>query len=789
MKLFIPTCTLNFNNIFSTESISPKAHYATRGFGNRRYYSVEANCLDMAVTLYSKYPVFQVDDADLENYPMVIEIDTDDYEPNNFNLSGSNNGIETYTCASTIYLNPFHCFIYFDSYEARQGVLTKAEQSLENKFSKLYSPNLRIWRHEVKGTWSKVRDLFAKTEQTEFLWNATYAPTKAITCSDKRDDAYIDRLKGFLYCYLIGANLSVSKEIGKLKAIAKVLRNTLSAVINSPEHHPTEKQDDILVENIKRFNAIFKEKDETAKQNKEKIVYFLKQNPLGISIEESVRFLEYCNVYNDFCNKLHLSPIYDANDLWTSVEHVTQDAYTMALDKLNRAVLQVEASELSKKEKKHLANLIQVDANKHIHIVDPSFTPEFYEKLVQSLLYLEYKKIMKENGVEEPLAIAFNGGNILQQIMGENWKNSPIRVYVNSLLSHFQDNTGFDLFSIENDVPISFAAFCQKGDNIDRLKDYLVQNGIGNYKLAFGLYGATRGFASLPKTFTSALINGVKDYYKEVWLTIYEYLFDIKINNAIFQESSTTLRQSSIGSKVIQNIVEVETATSKQAKIISAVEETARLEDAVQSPRAFMFIADDILGKRSNAYKALKEANFENDSNLYHPTEFRNKIMAIVGPKLPKGKGGQETIAKIDRIIELEAKRQDPKAFLYILNNFLKPSDAAYKKIEKLLSIGSHQEKIDKVVKMTSEEKGYGLPDLKCFERLHANVVRRLGQNWEYTGQNYPNDIKEHIRYFINLCNKEGRGESAKPTSLKDVFVGSLSKDVEMELKEYYHAR
>ena len=110
MKLFIPTCTLNFNNIFSTESISPKAHYATRGFGNRRYYSVVANSLDMAVTLYSKYPVFQVDNTDLENYPMVIEIDTDDYEQTEFNLSGSKNGIETYTCASTIYLNPFHCF-------------------------------------------------------------------------------------------------------------------------------------------------------------------------------------------------------------------------------------------------------------------------------------------------------------------------------------------------------------------------------------------------------------------------------------------------------------------------------------------------------------------------------------------------------------------------------------------------------------------------------------------------------------------------------------------------------
>ena len=94
------------------------------------------------------------------------------------------------------------------------------------------------------------------------------------------------------------------------------------------------------------------------------------------------------------------------------------------------------------------------------------------------------------------------------------------------------------------------------------------------------------------------------------------------------------MRQSSIGSKVIQNIEEVETATSKQAKIISAVEETARLEDAVQSPRAFMFIADDILGKRSNAYKALKEANFENDSNLYHPTEFRSNNECHAHPTL-----------------------------------------------------------------------------------------------------------------------------------------------------------
>ena len=38
MKLYIPTCTLNFNNILSSESISPLGFYARRGFGNKRFY-------------------------------------------------------------------------------------------------------------------------------------------------------------------------------------------------------------------------------------------------------------------------------------------------------------------------------------------------------------------------------------------------------------------------------------------------------------------------------------------------------------------------------------------------------------------------------------------------------------------------------------------------------------------------------------------------------------------------------------------------------------------------------
>ena len=52
MKLYIPTTSLNFNNILSTESISPKGFYASRGFGYSRWFSIPENNLDGAILLY-----------------------------------------------------------------------------------------------------------------------------------------------------------------------------------------------------------------------------------------------------------------------------------------------------------------------------------------------------------------------------------------------------------------------------------------------------------------------------------------------------------------------------------------------------------------------------------------------------------------------------------------------------------------------------------------------------------------------------------------------------------------
>ena len=686
MRLYIPTCTLNFNNILTSESISPLGFYARRGFGNKRFYPVCANDKEQAILLYSKYPRFKVEDNDLENYPMVIEIESNDYKEGFFERAKEHDGVETYVCYHTINLNPFHCRIYFNSYQERQGVLSKAEQSLENKFYKLYAANFIVKPEEKKSWYAPVVDMFTQQERDDFEWNPSFSnfDTKNEPI-DVSNDVLQDRIKGFIYCYLIGANSSVSNEVGKLKALSRKLRNTLSAVVNSPDKRPTQAQDDAILNGIREFNNIYSSIDEDTIWNKNLLEQKLVDNPQGLSAKDAENILQYWGIYEAFCNKLHLRRVYDANDLWSCLEFASPDAFTRVTESMNSAVRRLEVKDNAKREKFAIESLLSIDENLSLQILDSSYNHSFYRRLVCSQFMAEYKSVMEENGVEEPLAQAYNGGMILRDMLGEKWDSNPASAYVGALLNHFQENSAFDLFAIDNDVLSSFAAFCQKGDNIDRLVEYLVQTGFCNYKLAYGIYGATRGFASLPKTFTSVLINGDKDYYQSFAKNVWRMLNGVEIKNAVLPKANSNtsvIVESQIGFKILENINKLERNVAKQQKVVEAVNKAVELEDAVQSPKAFMYIFDSFPRITSTkAYKSLTAVNFAEDEGSYTPEQFRSKIYSIVGKE-----GLKTQKNNIDKAIELEGKRHDPEAFLKILDNLLKPTDAAYKKIVKLVS-------------------------------------------------------------------------------------------------------
>ena len=807
MKLYIPTCTLNFNNIFSTESISPKADYLKRGFGNKRFYSVEANSLDGVVLLYSKYPRYNVENTELENYPMVIEIESEDYPNGTITKQISNSGVDVFASASTIYLNPFHSKVYFDSYIERQGVLTKAAQSLENKFEKLYGANLVVKPHPQKGFFDGIKDMFSKNEEDEFDWNTSYLPTEInADISDIETDRKIDCIKGFFYCYLIGANMTVSPDVAELKSLARKMRNTLSAIINSPTHTPSELQDESLTNDIKEFNRIYSAVDEDAIYNANAIEMRLSNNPLKLEQQEIIHLLEWLGVYQDFCTKLHLRKIYNANDLWKCVEFYSTEAYNSAVDTLNGIVRKVELRSIAKSKKNDIKDLVQLGYDKQIHVVDSSIKTEFYDGLINSQIKNEYNLFKNENGVDESLAIAFTGGRILKQIMGEKWEDSKWALYINALLSHLQESSAFDLYSVDNEVLNSFAAFCQKGDNIDRLSEYLVQCGFNNYRVAFGLYGATRGFASLPKTFTSTLINGDREYYKTFAIELHKQLFGITINNAEYPTQSRDYQicESVIGSTIMENINHIEPKKQRQSQVIRAIDQAIILEDAVQSPKAFMYIADNVIGKSTNVYKALKNAHFEDDEHDYTPESFRDKVYSIIDSSLPKSKPQRkETLDRINLIIQLEAKRQDATAFLYILDNLLKPSDAAYKRIVKLLNNSNKTttqqiakpsqslKPINKVSELFVDDENacnyiltrtyipHNIRDLLSKKVYSFQKDYAIG-GYYYGRDDSPRSNDNTIKHFINKCTyQNGKNSSwVQPSSENKALLERLKNDL-----------
>lgn len=269
--------------------------------------------------------------------------------------------------------------------------------------------------------------------------------------------------------------------------------------------------------------------------------------------------------------------------------------------------------------------------------------------------------------------------------------------------------------------------------------EYLVQVGFCNYKLAYGIYGATRGFTSLPKTFTSVLINGNKDYYQSFASNVWRMLNGVEIKDAVLPKASnntSVIVESQLGSKIIENLNNVESKVVKQQKVVEAINKAVELENIVQSPKAFMYIFSSFSRiTTTKAYKALDAVNFAGDEGSYTPEQFRSKIYSIVGKE-----GLKTQKENIDKAIELESKRQDPEAFLSILDNFLKPTDAAYKKIEKLISsikslnTTSHpQPQGNKVISQGGVEKR----NLKPIHPTSSKFVEDANVNYFILSRNY----------------------------------------------------
>ena len=185
-KLYIPTSTLNFNNILSSESISPKAFYTKRGFGYSRWQEVEENNKENVILLYEEPFSFVRPDSDLEDHPMLLEITTDK------NYPSIAEGL--YYSDESIYLSPWRTRFIFFNEQDRRVALSISDSSLETKMLGLYHRQLYIETYPQKRFPDFVCNVPLNKEAIDF-------------------DVRINKMKGLLYGYYIGALLSSTPEL------------------------------------------------------------------------------------------------------------------------------------------------------------------------------------------------------------------------------------------------------------------------------------------------------------------------------------------------------------------------------------------------------------------------------------------------------------------------------------------------------------------------------------------------------------------------------------------------
>ena len=185
-KLYIPTTTLNFNNILSSESISPESFYNKRDFGYRRWFPIPENDNVNAILLYDSKNYFERPLSDIEDHPLLIEVMVDENK-----LSKYAEGV--YYCDHTIYLDPWHTKFIFFSPNDKTITLSMSDSSLETKLIKLYQRKIFVDSPSQKYSAVRFQNINLNNLEIE-------------------KDFRINRMKGFLYGYYIGAILSTDKD-------------------------------------------------------------------------------------------------------------------------------------------------------------------------------------------------------------------------------------------------------------------------------------------------------------------------------------------------------------------------------------------------------------------------------------------------------------------------------------------------------------------------------------------------------------------------------------------------
>ena len=482
MKYYIPTTSLNFNNILSTESVSPKAFYGKRGFGYSRWFTVEENCKEHITLLYDTPHMFKRPISDIEDHPMLLEIDTDETFPQL--VKG------VFYTDRTIYLNPWQTKFIFFSEKDRMTAMSLSDSSLETKLIRLYKRKIYVYQYE--GTYPIVQ-------------TSSSIPVGDIN-EYVEDDYVVNKMKGLLYGYYIGANLSSTKEhVQKLDSLREI-QNIFSSVLSSYDKVPSNVQRN-------RLNELFD--------------YLDSLHPIYMDLEKEVGNKQIVDrIFSVFKRHGYIFTSINRSKLIYGLQEDGENNQSVAW--INHEITQAKALMESS-----IVNLNPDDGEIIISSKDKVVAQKAITDSLLSKLFISWINDVlcsksysgKIDSIKEGLSDEITKS--AKNVIGLEWDNSPVRTYLNQLRRHVRGEEFNQIW--DNGLLSSISAVLIKGDEWGQLLNFMQSKGMYDYRIAFAFYGVLNGFANLTRDFTDLLLNKESNYVSKVYREIYGQLFDKSI--------------------------------------------------------------------------------------------------------------------------------------------------------------------------------------------------------------------------------------------------------------------
>ena len=505
MKYYIPTSSLNFNNILSTESISPKAMYEKRGFGYTRWFSVEENNCDRVTLLYDSMCFFQRPASDMEDHAMLIEITWDDEFPS---LSDG-----VYYTDKTIYLNPWQTRFIFFSERVRNTVLSLSDSSLETKMVRLYQRKMVVLTNlnDINRNYPITpKEIFSQTFDIE---------------TNIEEDYIINKMKGLLYGYYIGANLSSSQEYIRTLDLLREVNNIFASVISSYDRIPSQ----------------------TQKARLDEIFYLIeREQPIYKDLEKELGSIKLVDtVLSVFKKHGYMFQSIDRTQLIKALQSDAEN--NPAIKWINREIAKANDMVNSKKTllSPEIAEIIVSSKEKLVSIkpTDSELMMALFKDWINKVLCSRSFN-GKINSIKEALSDEIT--KTAKVVIGTEWDNSPIRTYLNQLRRHVRGEEFRQVWN--NGVLSSMAAVLIKGDEWEALLHFMQNKGMFDYRLAFSIYGVLNGFANMTRDFTDLLLTNDSHYLSSVYREFYGQLHEKSIpeigSTASLSESTPQERKS-----------------------------------------------------------------------------------------------------------------------------------------------------------------------------------------------------------------------------------------------------